>query len=290
MSNELTSVTFTNNSEYKNKNFYELLEISKDVSQEEIKKAYRRLAKKYHPDLNVEDTTEMMKAINDAYETLSDVDKRRKYDSKININNQKAYNTYTKTRDESEADLDDWLKDYLKKRRHLNKLYDLYVENEAKNSVMRANFLRPTAIDLMFSEELLKRIKDALADFMGDSLDNPSKILDYLFTEIKFPANAVGYAKREHLEADGKYVIRLALFLNEIKLVIENFGNEKNPNYHSFIEYVLKRYSKVTGIISAYNSGFYNSEPYQELVGSILADVIKANKDYINKLIFKRNS
>jgi curved DNA-binding protein len=62
--------------------YYQLLEIGKDASKEEIKKAYRKLARKYHPDLNPNDQEAQKKfqAINEANEVLSDPEKRKKYD------------------------------------------------------------------------------------------------------------------------------------------------------------------------------------------------------------------
>ncbi|MBR4878461.1 MAG: molecular chaperone DnaJ [Clostridia bacterium] len=64
------------------RDFYEVLEIDKNATDEEIKKAYRKLAKKYHPDLNPGDkeAEEKMKEVNGAYEILSDKEKRAKYD------------------------------------------------------------------------------------------------------------------------------------------------------------------------------------------------------------------
>lgn len=63
------------------KSLYDTLDISQDASAEEIKKAYRRLARKYHPDINKESgAEEKFKEINAAYEILSDEQKRRQYD------------------------------------------------------------------------------------------------------------------------------------------------------------------------------------------------------------------
>ena len=63
------------------KDFYDVLGVSKDASPDEIKKAYRRLSKKYHPDLNdAADAETKFKEVAEAYETLSDETKRTNYD------------------------------------------------------------------------------------------------------------------------------------------------------------------------------------------------------------------
>ena len=61
--------------------YYEVLGVSRDATAEQIKKAYRRAAMKYHPDVNSEaDAAEKFKKISEAYEVLSDDNKRAVYD------------------------------------------------------------------------------------------------------------------------------------------------------------------------------------------------------------------
>ncbi|MEW6399335.1 MAG: J domain-containing protein, partial [Bacillota bacterium] len=64
------------------KDYYKILGVSHDASDEEIKKAYRRLARKYHPDVNPGDRAaeEKFKEINEAYAVLSDRERRHRYD------------------------------------------------------------------------------------------------------------------------------------------------------------------------------------------------------------------
>jgi len=64
------------------RDYYEVLGLSNTASEDEIKKAYRALARKYHPDVNPGDKSaeEKFKEINEAYEVLSDADKRKRYD------------------------------------------------------------------------------------------------------------------------------------------------------------------------------------------------------------------
>ncbi|MCI5837719.1 MAG: J domain-containing protein [Christensenellaceae bacterium] len=68
-----------------NKNYYEILGVSKTATQDEIKSAYRKLVKQYHPDLHPNDETcaAKFKEINEANEVLSDPQKRQQYDYEL---------------------------------------------------------------------------------------------------------------------------------------------------------------------------------------------------------------
>ena len=64
------------------KDYYDILGVSRTASQDELRKAYRKLAKKYHPDVNkATGSEEKYKEINEAYEVLKDPEKRQKYDT-----------------------------------------------------------------------------------------------------------------------------------------------------------------------------------------------------------------
>ena len=75
------------------KNYYDILGVNKNASDDEIKKAYRSLAKKYHPDLNPgnAEAAEKLKEVNEAYSVLSDKTKRQNYDTYGNENGPQGF-------------------------------------------------------------------------------------------------------------------------------------------------------------------------------------------------------
>jgi DnaJ homolog subfamily B member 6 len=89
------------------KNYYEVLELKPNASEQEISKAYRRLALKWHPDKNPDNVKEAEKRfveIAEAYEILTNREKRQIYDDELNKNSTKEYfkngnnNVYNRTR------------------------------------------------------------------------------------------------------------------------------------------------------------------------------------------------
>lgn len=78
------------------KNYYDILGINKNASDDEIKKAYRSLAKKYHPDLNPgnAEAAEKLKQVNEAYSDLSDKTKRQNYDTYGNENGPQGFSGF----------------------------------------------------------------------------------------------------------------------------------------------------------------------------------------------------
>lgn len=75
------------------KNYYDILGVNENASDDEIKKAYRTLAKKYHPDLNPgnAEAAEKLKQVNEAYSILSDKTKRQNYDTYGNENGPQGF-------------------------------------------------------------------------------------------------------------------------------------------------------------------------------------------------------
>lgn len=106
--------------------FYELLEIEKTATDDQIKKAYRRLALKWHPDKNLSNKSqaeEKFKLISEAYEVLSDKDKRRKYDQlgRAGLSNGHGHSSYS-----SQNGYSRFSEDFLNRQFHFHNPFDIF--------------------------------------------------------------------------------------------------------------------------------------------------------------------
>jgi curved DNA-binding protein len=90
------------------KDYYAILGVSKTATPEDIKRAYRKLARKYHPDLNPEDKGAKFKEINEAHEVLSEPENRRKYDQFGQHWNQPGYSEAPPPRAASTGDFEQY--------------------------------------------------------------------------------------------------------------------------------------------------------------------------------------
>ncbi len=118
------------------RNYYEILGVNRDIESDEIKRAYRRLARTYHPDMNPgnKEAEERFKDINEAYEVLSDPDRRARYDKFGNFWKQKGFSGVnkawdffkTKSGDQSEEQSEE---DF-SKIRDFNEFFDTVLNNQ----------------------------------------------------------------------------------------------------------------------------------------------------------------
>jgi curved DNA-binding protein CbpA len=129
------------------KNYYHILGISTDASQIEIKKAYRKLSIKFHPDKNEGDAflSEMFKNINEAYDVLSNPDRKRFFDESLELMN--GFNEpYLNQQKTTEYELD-----------HLKKLTQIYLEKKEQENakLLEYNTIEDTKIKHKLSFKLL---------------------------------------------------------------------------------------------------------------------------------------
>lgn len=122
------------------KNYYEILQVNEKASKEIIDKVYRTLAKMYHPDANPEEkkkwAEEKFKEINEAYEILSDKDKRAKYDEQLEAERNKANNDTENVRNMYKKLYEEnmYLKRQLQQRTQYNNVQNINTNSTAYNS------------------------------------------------------------------------------------------------------------------------------------------------------------
>lgn len=122
-------------------NYYEILEVNKNASPEIIEKAYKTLVKKYHPDLQQDENKnkyeEKIKKINEAYDILSDPEKRKKYD--LNLKNTEiSINDYNSLYQEN-INLKNNLNILKEKLNYLNNIKNNYEKNNLNYNNLQNN-------------------------------------------------------------------------------------------------------------------------------------------------------
>ena len=134
-----------------NKNYYDILQINKNASPEIIEKAYKTLAKKYHPDLqeesNKKEAEEILKEINEAYEILSNPNKKALYDQNLR-NTTISQEDYEKMYEQNEE-----LKE------ELNNLKNNVTPNNTKPNINLNSFNNTNTVRPQSNQENIDRIQ-----------------------------------------------------------------------------------------------------------------------------------
>ncbi|PIE97524.1 MAG: molecular chaperone DnaJ [Treponema sp.] len=119
-------------------NYYDILGVPKNASDDEIKKAYRNLAKKYHPDQNQgnKDAEDKFKKINDAYSVLSDPQKRSDYDFSGYRDDYTSQRTYRNTNSEFEEEFRSFWNEYQRTAYNTNKQNRRYTKSDALSMLL----------------------------------------------------------------------------------------------------------------------------------------------------------
>lgn len=172
-----------------NKNYYDILQINKNASPEIIEKAYKTLAKKYHPDLQPEENKkqaeEILKDINEAYEVLSNSISKADYDNSLKENyiSEEDYENLYNQNKILRSELNNI---YENQRENLdNNIYYEDIENKNNNvynnsfSQENADFMRQQAENLKYQEELQKAREKAYYDAYIQDLKNRGYKIKY---------------------------------------------------------------------------------------------------------------
>jgi curved DNA-binding protein CbpA len=224
--------------------YYKILGVSKDATDEEIKKAYHKLAKKYHPDENQnnEENSEIFKLISEAYNVLSNKSSRDSYNS--SSNEEVKYNE-----ENFEDSLNANFQEFIKRRTFQNKI-------EKEEAYVN---------DLLYKK----------SSFIYDALNDLYKPLDYnkkvkeLIIEIEAEIKSLKLLKEE-IESDELFILidrinSLILFLEEsikeldLDLNTLKFNNENKNLVSNFIYYLSLSSYKIS---SAFNEIANFAEEY----------------------------
>lgn len=253
------------------KDFYTILEISKDATKSEIKKQYFKLSKKYHPDLNHDDhdATEKFKYISYAYQTLMDEELREKYDDFLTLELDINFEEYLNEYDEEVDELFDptILDDFIIKNNYGQDLID-FINNLNNNEkiILFEYFWITFWIGNEYSEKLLlnngaviifnifindkkfvqwfKSVMHETYDYMDDeSKHNFDEIQDAYIEEVTFLTNEIEKNLEDAKLDDNTYDIDGVI---QIYNYIVSVINEKNIFDEEAMAYFSLNNRKIT--------------------------------------------
>ena len=152
------------------KDYYKILEINKNATDEEIKKAYRKLAKKWHPDKNLNNprAEEKFKEIQEAYDVLSDKKKRENYDNPYNFSSEDVFSEF------------DFFKNFKTSSKKQQSDYDFFqdIENffkEKNNKTLKGSNLK-LKVKITFEEFIKGTFKEIKYKRKINGIENINKI------------------------------------------------------------------------------------------------------------------
>ena len=166
--------------------YYEILEVSRMASKEVITKAYKVLVRKYHPDLEQdegkkEEAKEKMVRINEAYETLSDDEKRKKYDDTIAILEEKERIAKEKERQQSKTQ-------NINNNRNINVNKNTVDVNSNINNIDNRNNLNNDTIlqeEMQRAEEEIQMHKQNIVNQMYEDYYNTLRRMGYKVVTVR---------------------------------------------------------------------------------------------------------
>lgn len=166
--------------------YYEILEVSRMASKEVITKAYKVLVRKYHPDLEQdegkkEEAKEKMVRINEAYETLSDDEKRKKYDDTIAILEEKERIAKEKERKQSKTQ-------NINNNRNINVNRNTVDVNSNINNIDNRNNLNNDTIlqeEMQRAEEEIQMHKQNIVNQMYEDYYNTLRRMGYKVVTVR---------------------------------------------------------------------------------------------------------
>lgn len=175
------------------KNYYAILGVTPDSDSQEVKSAYRKLARKYHPDVNKESgSVEKFKDITEAYEVLSDEKKRKEYDMlngfyktpKQKVKSEGAKNEYKKTSEQKDAEENVTEKTQRTTRPSFEENDDAFRKNDFKSAI---NDILEGIAKEKKNKKIPKKGADIFAEVtisLQDSVRGTSRVINVMHKEL----------------------------------------------------------------------------------------------------------